>query len=223
MMKKSLKISVLLIIASALGACTQLDIIGDDSISSFDSLLTAIPENISADAEEYAWRMVSPDGDAEFLWSIDFSKTETDLRIELNSIPFIDAGLDPDLLPDGMITEDKIIVGTDLGSDVLKYETEANPLESYKKIVELYRDSIGYHDAFDHYGIDLMKGNMLEWAKDMTSNDKDLVFVLNPQPFIDAGADPSSIEGWVYAEIPSMDKDGKPIELFKLLKIFNVE
>lgn len=114
MMKKSLKISVLLIIASALGACTQLDIIGDDSISSFDSLLTAIPENISADAEEYAWRMVSPDGDAEFLWSIDFSKTETDLRIELNSIPFIDAGLDPDLLPDGMITEDKIIVGTEL-------------------------------------------------------------------------------------------------------------
>lgn len=223
MMKKSPRIAVLLIIAAALGACAQLDVIGDDSITSFHSLLTAIPESISTAAQEDAWRMVAPDGDAEFLWSNDFSKTKMDLVIEINSIPFIDAGLDPELLPDGMIVEDKIVIGADLGSDVLKYETEANPLESYKKIVELYRDSISYHDAFDHYGIDLMEGNMLEWAKDMKSNDKDLVFVLNPQLFIDAGVDPSNIKGWVYAEIPSMDKDGKPIEVYKLLKIFDVE
>lgn len=223
MMKKSPRIAVLLIIAAALGACAQLDVIGDDSITSFHSLLTAIPESISTATQEDAWRMVAPDGDAEFLWSNDFSKTKMDLVIEINSIPFIDAGLDPELLPDGMIVEDKIVIGADLGSDVLKYETEANPLESYKKIVELYRDSISYHDAFDHYGIDLMEGNMLEWAKDMKSNDKDLVFVLNPQLFIDAGVDPSNIKGWVYAEIPSMDKDGKPIEVYKLLKIFDVE
>jgi hypothetical protein len=223
MMKKSLKITALLIAVAALGACTQLDVIGDDSIATFDSLLTAIPESISADSEEAGWRMVSPDGDAVFVWSNDFSKTEMDLKIEINSTPFIESGLDPDLLPEGMIIGDKIIVGTDLGSDVLEYEKEANPLESYKKIVELYRGSIGYHDAFDHYGIDLMEGNMLEWAKDMTNNDKDLVFVLNPEPFINAGVDPSTIDGWVYAEIPSMDKDGKPIEVFKLLKIFDVE
>lgn len=47
------------------------------------------------------------------------------------------------------------------------------------KIVEKSRDSIGYHAALDHYGIDLENGNMFEWAKDISTNDKDIVFVLN--------------------------------------------
>lgn len=41
----------------------------------------------------------------------------------------------------------------------------------------------------DHYGIDLGGGYVFEWAMNMSKNDKDIAFALNPQVFIDAGAE----------------------------------
>ena len=64
---------------------------------------------------------------------------------------------------------------------------------------------------------------MFEWAKDMSKNDKDIVYVLNPQVFIDAGVDPQKVEGWVSAKVPIVDKDGKTVEVDKFLKPFNLK
>jgi hypothetical protein len=69
--------------------------------------------------------------------------------------------------------------------------------------------------------VDLGDGNLFEWAKDMRTNDKDMVFVLNPDPFIAAGVDPNRVEGWVFAEVTVDDADGKPIQVYKILKPFN--
>jgi len=33
-------------------------------------------------------------------------------------------------------------------------------------------------------------------------NDKDIVFVLNPEPLIAAGVDPKAVDGWVFARVP---------------------
>jgi hypothetical protein len=143
--------------------------------------------------------------------------------VEVDAQPFIDAGLDVTKLPEGMVVGDKIIVGTDLGDEKVTYVGDASPLDSYKKLVKNYRDSISYHEALDHYGVMLGNGNMFEWAKDMKTNDKDIVFVLNPQPFIDAGVDPSALETWVFAKVETMDESGKKIEVDKFLKPFDVE
>ena len=64
---------------------------------------------------------------------------------------------------------------------------------------------------------------MFEWAKDMGSNDKDIVFVLNPEPFIEAGADPEAIEGWIFGKVKVMDAKGRMIEADKLLKPYNLD
>jgi hypothetical protein len=88
--------------------------------------------------------------------------------------------------------------------------------------VEKYRPMIGYHAPLDHYGIGLGEGNMFEWAKDMAKNDKDLVFVLNPEPLIQAGVDPAKIEGWVFARVPVKDPSGKSIEVDKFLKPYDL-
>ncbi len=56
--------------------------------------------------------------------------------------------------------------------------------------MNLSRGSISYHMALDHYGVALGGGNMFEWAKDLGANDKDIVFVLDPEPLIAAGVDP---------------------------------
>jgi hypothetical protein len=63
---------------------------------------------------------------------------------------------------------------------------------------------------------------MLEWARDMSKNDKDLVFVLNPKIFIDAGADPSKIEGWVFDKVTVEDARGRKFDADKFLKPFDL-
>ena len=49
----------------------------------------------------------------------------------------------------------------------------------------------------------------------MDKNDKDIVFVLNPQPFIKAGVDPNKIDGWIYAKVGEDYKLLKPFDLVK--------
>ena len=224
MIKKLVFTAFLALALAGLTACSKLDVIGDQSIKSFDAVLNEIGDNVNEDTAFGGWSLEAPDGAARFVWSQDFSRTTTyDAYLELDAQPFIDAGLDAGKLPDGMLAGDKLILGTDFGSDALSYNGEVTPLASYKKIVELYRDNITYHMALDHYGVDLTNGNMFEWAKDMSTNDKDIVFVLNPEVFINAGVDPNNVEGWVFAKVQTMDEKGKDIEVDKLLKPFELD
>ena len=75
----------------------------------------------------------------------------------------------------------------------------------------------------DHFGLDLGYGNKLEWAKDFTSNDKDFVFILDPEFLQNAGVLVDQVQGWTYASVEVMDEKGKTVEVMKLLKAFNLE
>ncbi|MDF2484883.1 MAG: uncharacterized protein K0R46_1051 [Herbinix sp.] len=223
-MKKKIVLALFVSITLfGLTACGKLDVVGEQSEKSYEAILTSMQSRVSADDSNGGWSLQSPDDEARFVWTKDFNKTTTDVMLEVAAQPFIDAGLDVTKLPEGMVVGDKIIIGTDLGDENVTYVGEASPLDSYKKLVKNYRDSISYHQALDHYGVKLGNGNMFEWAKDMKTNDKDIVFVLNPQPFIDAGVDPSALESWVFAKVETMDDSGKKIEVDKFLKPFDVE
>ncbi|MDR1465391.1 MAG: hypothetical protein LBJ11_08855 [Oscillospiraceae bacterium] len=89
------------------------------------------------------------------------------------------------------------------------------------------RLALGYHAAMDHYNITFGGGNLFEWAKDLRTNgttggpqDKDIVFVLNPEPLIAAGLDPENVEGWAYAPV-QVEIGGRPATVWKLLKPFD--
>jgi hypothetical protein len=170
------------------------------------------------------WSLAAPDAGARFIWSKNYAESPLhDVMLEFDAAPFIDAGLDPDRLPENFAFYDgMIMVGTKLGEEQLKYAGEATPLASYEQIVKIKRSSVGYHAALDHYGVSLGDGNLFEWAKDMSTNDKDIVFVLNPDPFIAAGVDPSRIEGWAFAKVTVDDANGKPVVVDKILKPFNL-
>jgi hypothetical protein len=223
-MKKKLFLAALtLVTAFTLTACKQLDVIGNTSTASFQEVLKAIPDNITEDEQNGGWSIKAPDNSVRFIWSKDFSFSKTyDVMLEFDAKPFIDAGLDVNQLPNGMVTDGKIILGTNLGDEAFTYAEEAAPIDSYEKIVELRRDSVQYHGAMDHFGVNLDNGNLFEWAKDMSKNDKDIVFVLNPQVFIDAGVDPAKVEGWALAKVETMDMKGKTIEVDKFVKPFDL-
>jgi hypothetical protein len=225
-MNKMKKIHGLFLLAWAALAstCGKLDVVGNDSISAFDKVLKAAPQAVSLDEMNGGWSLAAPDKEARFIWSRNYAASPLhDVMLEFNAAPFIAAGLDADRLPDTITVYDgKIMVGVKLGQETLKYTGEATPLASYEHIVRLKRSAVGYHGALDHYGVSLSGGNLFEWAKDMSVNDKDIVFVLNPEPFISAGVNPDAVQGWAFAKVTVDDADGKPIEVDKFLKPFNL-
>jgi len=92
-----------------------------------------------------------------------------------------------------------------------------------ERVAQLTRDRLGYHEQFDHFGIGMGGGNMLEWAKNPENNDKDLVLVLNPAPFIEAGLDPAKVAGaWVFGQVTVKDDKGVASKVDKLLLPINL-
>ncbi len=224
MRKKILIITVSLLLILSLAACADTDVVGNESVDSFEKVLGAMENNVAEDEMNGGWALTSPDGRERFIWSKDYSAgTPHDVMLEFDAKPFIDAGLDVTKLPEGILIEDKIMVGSNLGDEELTYDGGATPIGSYEKLVELYRDRVKYHADLDHYGVDVGDGNMFEWAKDMGINDKDIVFVVDPKMFTDAGVDPVIVEGWVFAKVKVMDDAGKPIEVDKFLKPFSIQ
>lgn len=218
-------IFIIFLTGSLLGftACGKLNVTGDESGTSFEAMLKSMQARVTADDSFGGWSLQSPDREARFLWSRDFSKTSADAMLEFDARPFLDAGLDMTKLPADMVSDNKIIIVTDLGDEKLTYLGQASPLDSYKKLAKHYRNNIAYHTSLDHFGIDLGNGNMFQWAKNMKTNDKDIVFVLNPQPFLDAGVDPDALETWFYDKIEIVDTNGEKVRVDKFLKPFDVE
>jgi hypothetical protein len=203
-------------------ACAGTDVVGKVASTSFEAIINKIPDQIKPDDSLNGWALTSPAGD-RFIWSKDFSGQGTpDVMVEFDSKPFIDAGLDVTKLPQKMVSGDKIVYTAELGSEKFSYKGDPKPIDSFKEIVRTNRDVVGYHQALDHYGISLGEGNMFEWAKDMKTNDKDIVFVLNPQPFIDADVKPDAVEGWAFAKVEVM-MDGKTQQVDKLLRPFDLK
>jgi hypothetical protein len=207
-------------------SCSKLDVVGSYSVRAFNELLQNSPQLVSEDEANGGWYITAPDNSARFIWSRNFAESSRfDVMLEFDAVPFITAGLAPARLPDNFYFNKErqlLIVGTKLWTEQLQYNSEATPLASYQQIVKLKRGSIGYHGQLDHYGISLENGNMFEWAKNMSTNDKDIVFVLNPDPFIAAGVDPAKIEGWAFAKVTVDDANGKPVQVDKLLKPFDL-
>lgn len=225
MIRQALFIGISITMLLGFTACNKLDVIGDKSISSFEELLNQSPDQIGLDSQYLSWSFAAPDNTARFAWSTDFNMTQSfDVFVEFDAQPFIDAGMDTGSLQGGFyVIGDKILTGVDLSNETLSYEGDVTPMESYRYLVEYSRESIKYHSAMDHYGVDLGNGNMFEWAKDISKNDLDVVFALNPEPFIEAGIDPLKVEGWELTKVEVMDENGKMIEVDRLIKAYNID
>lgn len=223
---KAFALPVLLAALAFSAGCAQLDVIGQTSVTAFDTVLKAAPNQVLADEQNSGWSLSAPDGTARFVLSGNYKNSPVyDVFIEFDAAPFVTAGLDISRLPENYVAHDNLLsVGVKLGEDATPAGNDT--LSAYRLLVERYRMSVGYHSPMDHFNIDLGDGNMFEWAKDLSVNtvsgevqDKDMVFVLNPQPLIDAGLDPQSVTGWTYAAVPA-HMGGS--EAYKLLKPFDL-
>ncbi len=199
------------------------DVVAKVAVTSFDALIKAMPDKVTFDSVKGGWELYRVDGKESIL----LNSINPDISIEFDAEPFIKAGLDVAKLPVGQYVYDKstgkITIPFTYGQRKLSAGAKKSALNTFKEMVRTRRDIIGYHQEGDHYRITLSNGNMLEWAKDLTSNNKDLVFIINPKPLIDAGVDTNKIKEWTFAKLPIMDRDGKPVLYDKFLKAFNVK
>lgn len=239
-----MKLSSIATIAAALAAvsiglagCTATDVVAKVANTSFKAVADASGDRVKWSEEDQAWVLASPAGDS-VAFSSDFARNASsggmadmdkpDVEFSFDAAPFVAAGLDVAKLPmvDGIkyeIDEGRLMYHFELGSDKFSPDAKKSIEATFAELVRTQRARVGYHEKLDHYGIKLGNGNMFEWAKDMSKNDKDIVWVLNPAPFIAAGVDPAKIEGWVFAKVETKDAKGKTIFVDKLLKPFNVK
>ncbi len=219
------------------GSCAATDVVGSMAIKSFDGMTQALGNNIALNQDEGVFGIRSPDSDV-FRVAQDFNREITpetpDFELEFAAQPFLDAGLNGTLLAGTdsvqyLLEGDKLMIRFEwaqvpfapVPTSALVPQTQL--LETFKQILANFRDKIGYHEKLDHYGISLGDGHMFEWAKDLLTNDKDMVFILNPEPLIKAGLDPTKVKGWVFAKVEILDGAGKTQFVDKLLKPFDVK
>jgi hypothetical protein len=232
-MRKAALVSLLAGIFSILAAggayaAFGTDLVGKAAIVSFGAVIEALEFPPVADDMDKVWVLTDPDGDAAFWWRREAKPDRMfDAYLCFDADPFVNAGLDLDKLPDHMkgMLEDrgKLMLGKKLSDKPLVYDGEITPLSSFEQIVKLDRESVGYHAALDHYGVTVADGSLFEWAKDMSKNDKDIVFVVDPKIFIEAGVDPAKVEGWTYEKVPLEDARGRKFEAEKFLKPFDLK
>lgn len=227
-----------LAIAFALSGCASTDVVGKVAKTSFKAVLDVSKDNVSFSSEDESWVLRSSAGD-EILFSANFARNaasaggmadmdKPDAEFTFDAAPFIAAGLDLAKLPmiDGIkyeLEEGRFMLHFELGNDAFSADAAKSFEATFSEIVRTHRSRIGYHEQLDHYGIGLGDGNMFEWAKDISKNDKDIVWVLNPAPFIAAGVDPAKIEGWIFAKVETKDDKGAMVFVDKLLKPFDLK
>lgn len=208
-------------------ACESTDLVAKVAVTSFDELVKVIPGKVAFDDAKGGWGISGLDGKERVILSKDFS-SNTDIALEFDAAPFINAGLDVSKLSSDRYSYDKptgkIIISFEYGQDKFKSGAEKSALETFRQIVRTHRAIIGYHEEGDHYMITLDKNyNIFAWAKDMSTNKIDLAFVLDPKPFVEAGLNTGKLKEWVYTKLPITDKDGKKIKVDVFLKGFNIK
>jgi hypothetical protein len=213
-MKKAIAIFAAL---ALLASCASLDIIGKHCAVSF----FVLTNTLKLDSGEDGWRLEAPDGTSSFYWN-----PAEEIEMRISAVPFVLAGMDYEMLESDFALDDgSLFIRKKLGDGVSK---EPDMQGSFRHIVRAYPEAISYHASMGHFNISLGGGNLFEWAQDLKTfvdtgkeQDKDMVFALNPEPFIAAGVNPNEVEGWDYAQV-EMHMDGKPTKVWKFIKAFNI-
>lgn len=225
-MKKYIAIAAMLLMTiTLLAGCSGTDVVLKYSPKSFQhiieqypALITKAPESKGSMADSMSdhYDTLTVDGETSLKISHDYTLTGSDdIMIETPLKPFTQAGLDPSKLGDAYLVKDNMLYLTaDYGNGTGMKDTVTDALFDS---VNSDRSVLTYHQKLDHYGIKLQNGKF-EWAKDSSSNDKDLVFVIKAQPLKDLGVDVSNINGWVFSTV--QESDGSNVDV--LLKPYDL-
>ena len=242
---KKIYLMICLLLIIFLTSCAEWDLIGRGSVEAFERVLDASQGRVFERGENLGWILLMSLRDESapsFSWRSDFSSEGPeflfDVGISIPMRPFIDAGFDissfyqtyTGLWTAGAIHGEinTLTIGANFGErtpelDNTATHDEATPLASFQQMLRFRPEIISYHDTGHHYMLHLGdSGNMIMFARDIDTNPAGMVFMLNPQPFTDAGADVHNIEGWHYGPHETMTIRGQRVTRYFLTKTFDL-
>lgn len=202
MRKLLLALALLIFIAG----CTSTDVVKREALTSFEEVL-AVDSVESSIMDGYA-HIIITEG-YHFDLSLNPQSTTEDVIMAVMAMPFLDAGLDITKLPSNIRIKDDMLLIT---FDGLKGSMTNDAKGQMDSLLTNNRNLLAYHAELDHFGI-AFGDHKFEWAKNMSTNDKDAVFILSADTLRLAGVNVESVEGWLFTTMDGMDLLLKPIEL----------
>ncbi len=196
-------------------ASGRADVVKEYGVPSFIEM-TENPRS-GASVSEGVVRITGPDGQIFLLW-------ESGTAFQVPSEPFLEAGLDPAKLPGNILYDD--FAQTLLIGDAPKQGGESTAEAIFSAFLRKHRLALGYHGAMDHFGVDVGRsdgvfgGGKFEWAKDPRTNDKDIVFIIDPRPLERAGLRSGEVKGWLLLDL-DVTMNSKAPRLASLYEIEN--
>ena len=200
------KIVLLLAVLIFIAGCTSTDVVKREAQASFEEIL-AVDSVESSIMDGYA-HIIITEG-YHFDLSLNPQSTTEDVIMAVMAMPFLDAGLDVTKLPSNMRIKDDMLLIT---FDGLKGSMTYDAKGQMDAILTNNRTLLGYHAELDHFGIAL-GDHKFEWAKNMATNDKDVVFILSAKVLRLAGVNVEAVDGWLFVSMDGMDLLLKPIDL----------
>ena len=196
----------------------------NDSVISFGEVLKIMPAQGTSD--EIGW-LIAPLTDS----SVYLGWNNKEISMLVNSRPFVDAGLDiSELEKNDAIKIDnnmKEMVFT-LSEQSAPYSMKETAILQFEENLRYLREYTNYNKETDHYTLEMGNNSIIAWARDMEENKTskeeqmdDIMFLLDPDPIIEAGADPRNIEGWEYLEMSIILK-GVPTKKHMFVKAYNL-
>lgn len=217
-MKKIILTTLALALSAVLLAgCAAADVILKYSPSSLDKIVEKFPNLVTDNTEADHYYYLTVDGETILKVSHNYAETGAeDLVIQTPLQPFLDAGLDPAKLGAGYRADDtSLYLVADFGAGS---GDQMGVTSALFESAKADRSVLTYHADLDHYGIKLPAGKF-EWAKDESTNDKDIVFVIAAKPLADLGVDVQHVEGWVFKTMK--DDAGRDFDV--LLKPYSLD
>ncbi len=175
-----------LALALLLSGCYPLDAERRDAVRAFGEVLEALPPEGDGRADSGYWSITAPDGSARFEW--DNQNIDMFVDTRAFNVPGRE-GID---FATGLIFFAPAF-------NMLNMGVQPTAIRQFEKDAGFVRDYIAYDAQTDRYGIELSGGqSRFEWARDMETNENDIVFALYANSLIAQGLDPLQVEGWEY-------------------------
>ena len=233
---KKMHLLICLVLTLFLTACAEWDLIGRGAVEAFDRIINTEQRHVASSTSNHSWRwfIAMPDGSASFGWGRETQSyfDSFELSLTFDGQPFIEAGLDGDKLEEGIHLFNRddwggILLTANLGTAGSTEVSDINspiPIRAFEQLIHANPEILAYHDTGHHYMLHLGdSGHMIMFARDVTTQEAGFVFMLNPQPFIDAGTDVHNIAGWSYEERETMTMRGSTLAQYFLVKTFDLK
>ena len=185
-----------IVIASAMAfsANPKLDVVANHAVKSFEDLVE-LEKKTGYGRPLY--NVYSPGGTEVFSYG-----ESVKLTIDLGQ--FIAAGFDPRKFGGEPAWENSRFTFTSSHVKGVDVTDDHNVFDTFANVVRSNRHALEYHMDHDLFELHLGGGNTFRWAKDWRANTRGMTFVLNPQPFIEAGLETENLEGWTLANVNMM-------------------